>query len=266
MKTTNVSFSEFQNAIFSAVSNNNGGNIIVNAVAGSGKTFTIVEACRRLGLPKEQVLFLAFNKSITEELETKIGAVATVKTTHSFGYSVIRSASKRRVYLDNKKYTDLLKQRNAEASSDEIGNAKALFDLCRVNLIKGGDYAAISNTARFNNVNVIGDEIAMVSDLLNFAYKLQPNNLIDFTDMLVLATTQYARFVPTFKVVFIDECQDLNTSQRTLMQLAARGGRFIAVGDPNQAINGFAGADCESFSKLAGLPNTKSLPLVLSLT
>ena len=48
--------------------------------------------------------------------------------------------------------------------------------------------------------------------------------------------------------VFIDECQDLNACQRSLMLKAVKpnGGRFIAVGDPAQAIYGFAGADSDS--------------------
>jgi len=42
------------------------------------------------------------------------------------------------------------------------------------------------------------------------------------------------------------------------------GSRFLAVGDRNQAIYGFAGADAESFNRLVGLPDTISLPLSLS--
>jgi superfamily I DNA/RNA helicase len=45
------------------------------------------------------------------------------------------------------------------------------------------------------------------------------------------------------------------------MLCAAKHGRFIAVGDRNQAINGFAGADCSSFDKIAEQPNTIELPL-----
>jgi superfamily I DNA/RNA helicase len=50
-------------------------------------------------------------------------------------------------------------------------------------------------------------------------------------------------------------------AQRELMLSAARRGRFIAVGDRNQAINGFAGADCNSFDNIAKQDNTIELPL-----
>lgn len=57
-------------------------------------------------------------------------------------------------------------------------------------------------------------------------------------------------------------CQDLNACQRMLMQKAIKDdGRFIAVGDPAQAIYGFAGADSDSFKKLLDIPNTIELPL-----
>ena len=59
-------WSNYQIDIFNAIKNSNK-NIIVNAVAGSGKTTTIVEACKRLKLFPNKVQFLAFNKSIANE-------------------------------------------------------------------------------------------------------------------------------------------------------------------------------------------------------
>ena len=67
--------------------------------------------------------------------------------------------------------------------------------------------------------------------------------------------------IPYYRIVFCDECQDLNNAQRHLMTTAARLGMFVAVGDPNQAINGFAGANNDSFDLIARLPRTKMLPL-----
>ena len=60
----------------------------------------------------------------------------------------------------------------------------------------------------------------------------------------------------------IDECQDLNAAQRNLfLKCLKPNGRFVAVGDPRQAIYGFAGADVESFNLLKRLPHTVKLPL-----
>ena len=51
-----------------------------------------------------------------------------------------------------------------------------------------------------------------------------------------------------YKFVLVDECQDLNEAQKKLVQiLAGSNGRILAVGDPNQAVMGFAGADDNSY-------------------
>ena len=74
-------WSSYQLDIFNKIENGNS-NIVVNAVAGSGKTTTIVEACKRLNKPSEKVQFLAFNKSIATELKTKLSGYACVNTLH----------------------------------------------------------------------------------------------------------------------------------------------------------------------------------------
>jgi hypothetical protein len=142
-----------------------------------------------------------------------------------------------------------------------VNAASKLFNLCRVNLLSDTDTEAINNLCEEHNIVPLGSEITIVRTLLKDCYSLasvKPE--IDFTDMIVLPLF-YREFIPTYRVVFIDEAQDLNTAQRELMLAAAKGGRFVAVGDRNQAINGFAGADCESFDKIASQPNTKELPL-----
>ena len=65
-----MKWSPFQEAVFDFVENREG-NVIVEAVAGSGKTSTIVEALRRIEFQVPDTLFLAFNKSIAEELKSR---------------------------------------------------------------------------------------------------------------------------------------------------------------------------------------------------
>jgi superfamily I DNA/RNA helicase len=258
----NMNFSQFQIAIFNEVKNGTG-NLAINAVAGSGKTTTIVECCKLLHLNKYDVKFLAFNKSIVEELSVKIGNYADVSTLHSFGFNVIKKINKR-AKVNNRKYSNIIRDMvdsNNKNFVAIVNNASKLFNLCRVNLIKADNITAINSICDEHSIVVLDNEISIVNSLLKDCYILDNDNPeVDFTDMLVLPLA-YRRHIPAYKFVFIDECQDLNAAQRELMLAAATKGRFIAVGDRNQAINGFAGADCNSFDKIATLPNTKELPL-----
>ena len=65
------------------------GNATVNAVAGSGKSTTIVNALDLI--PKNDTkVFLAFNKAIVEELKVKVKAPnVDIKTLHSAGFSAM---------------------------------------------------------------------------------------------------------------------------------------------------------------------------------
>lgn len=272
-----MNFSKYQMNIFNEVENGTT-NLAINAVAGSGKTTTIVECCKRLHMDKFDVKFLAFNKSIVDELKVKIGNYADVSTLHSFGNSILKKVNPK-VETFNGKYTMQIREyvRNLDGQDNNnfvaiVANTKKIFDLCRVNLIADTDLQAINNLIDEHNITILGSEVTIVRTLLKDCYKLQPVEKknrrgdkytayeIDFTDMIVLPLF-YRKFIPSYKIVFIDECQDLNTAQRELMLAAAKDGRFVAVGDRNQAINGFAGADCQSFDKIANIPNTKELPL-----
>lgn len=268
-------WSKYQVGIFDAIKNTDN-NIIVNAVAGSGKTTTIVEACKRLNKPSDKVQFLAFNKAIAVELSAKLKGYATVNTLHSFGLSILRSAFQtsryNRISIDNKKYFKYIQQNIFDLSSHITRNldniaifnackvVKQIFDLARVNLIDYEDKNALESLCDNYGIMPKYDEINVAATMLKSAYRMPSDLTIDFTDMVVLPLF-YSKYVPTFDYVFIDECQDLNTAQRELMLLAAKKGRFIAVGDRNQAINGFCGADCSSFDKIASVKNTIELPL-----
>ena len=266
-----MTFSPFQMNIFNEVENGSA-NLAINAVAGSGKTTTIVECCKRLKMNKYDVKFLAFNNSIVKELKYKIGDYADVSTLHSFGYSVLKKVAgqNRSFDVNDRKYINIIKDsgmlaidRDDDNYIKALNNADKLLRLCRINLIQTGDTKAINDVCDEYSIVPLANEVSVVNSLLDGAYTLGSGYgkiVIDFTDMIVLPIA-YPSYVPTYKVVFIDECQDLSRAQRELMLLGARGGRFVAVGDRRQAINGFAGADCKSFDKIASLPNTKELPL-----
>lgn len=276
MALVKMSYSDYQLAIFDAIEKGET-NIAINAVAGSGKTTTIVSACKRLRLSESKVKFLAFNKLIADELKAKLNGYAEVSTLHSFGFSILKSIYNHprqgmTIRVDDWKWQKYVKEHVRELSSiitDDTPQAKVygfccnvskLFNLARVNLIETDEKDKLNSLCDEHQINCLFDEVNVVDILLADAYEMPSNLTIDFTDMIVLPLL-HKEHIPTYKFVFIDECQDLNPAQRELMICASQGGRFVAVGDRNQAINGFAGADCASFDKIANLPNTIELPL-----
>jgi DNA helicase-2/ATP-dependent DNA helicase PcrA len=85
--------------------------------------------------------------------------------------------------------------------------------------------------------------------------------IVDFTDMLWLPNILGLR-PKQYNLVLVDECQDISTAaRRLLISSVKRGGRMMFIGDRFQAINGFAGADSESFDAIIRETRAQVLPL-----
>ena len=77
--------SKYQQTVYTYIQKGSG-NAVVSAVAGSGKSTTIVNALKLI--PKNKnVLFLAFNKSIVDELQKKIGDLPNLQVLHLLNFT-----------------------------------------------------------------------------------------------------------------------------------------------------------------------------------
>jgi superfamily I DNA/RNA helicase len=294
---SNFQPSVYQKAIYDFISDGSG-NAVVSAVAGSGKTTTLINALQLIPSNKN-VLFLAFNKSIATELKERVPKSSTnidVKTVHAYGFGGMTQSFKSEI--DANKYRkllkdilmfaesgdlDVIKKYNFDSTKlemidkfifdeqeksfieDKIGyfnRVNTLCDLGRLNLVDLKTDAGVDMIyalAEKHNVEIINGECYRAWLLINLGASYTGS--ADFTDMVFLPNF-YNLKLRQYDMVFIDECQDLNACQRMLMQKAIKeDGRFIGVGDPSQAIYGFAGADSDSFKKLLDIPNTIELPL-----
>ncbi|MCG2612852.1 UvrD-helicase domain-containing protein [Terrimonas sp. NA20] len=75
--------------------------------------------------------------------------------------------------------------------------------------------------------------------------------VIDYTDMLYLPHEWKLYPEKRYRFLFIDECQDLSKSQFAVAsKFGKKDGRIMAVGDPQQSIYGFTGADIHSFDRV----------------
>lgn len=259
--------SKYQKAVYIYIQKGKG-NAVIDAVAGSGKSTTIVNALKLIPEDKS-VLFLAFNKAIVEELKIKIGKAKNVeiKTLHSLGASsVMRSLNSRladdkyRAWVNNGvKYGNLIPtfQLQDEQISDWKQNIVKLIDLGRVNLVN--TERELDDLAYKHNIDLVDNEASIAVKGIQWGER--ETQTIDFTDMIYFPNVKQIK-MHQYDWVFIDECQDLNAAQRNLfLKCLKPNGRFVAVGDPRQAIYGFAGADVESFNLLKQIPHTAKLPL-----
>lgn len=259
--------SKYQKTVYTYITKGKG-NAVIDAVAGSGKSTTIINALKLIPSDK-RVLFLAFNKSIVEELKIKIGSTSNVDvcTLHSLGCKAVFKAYKS--VINESKYSAWLNDGinsgfivptislNGEDRGEWKENILKLLDLGRVNLATTPQM--LSDIAYKHDLCVLDNEVEIA--LRGIKWGEMNTVEIDFTDMVYLPVVKNLRMFQ-FDWVFIDECQDLNAAQRNLfLKCVKPNGRFVAVGDPRQAIYGFAGADVESFNLLKQIPHTAKLPL-----
>lgn len=267
--------SQYQKAIFDYIQHEKG-NLVVEAAAGSGKTYTLVKALSLIPQDK-RVLMTAFNKDIVKELTKKVKEFPNVEvrtlhglgmilTTRGLGIGGMKPEAYKYTQLIYNHWQDLTKtninklSRNARKSFVE--NTKKLVDFGRFYLA----------TTRSEMIELMTKyDIPCVADEVDVALKVMAiggKNLdsIDYTDMIWMPHIYDLHLQECeYDFIMVDECQDLNVAERNLvLRCLKKGGRLIAVGDSNQCIYGFSGSDPDSFRAIQSIPNTVSMPLSIS--
>jgi DNA helicase-2/ATP-dependent DNA helicase PcrA len=274
-----VEFSQYQAAIFTWVREHLDapGALIVEAVAGSGKTTTIVKAAELIPTD-HKAAFLAFNKSIATELGNRLPAHVEAKTLNALGFAVCRTRLPKGIVIDRNKTRDLIDAKlpgEAQVAKGElmglIGKAKAHGLVPAGGAIPSGTYAATTErwVTLMTRYDVdLPDEITegQFIDWANqlLALGLKEQHVLDFDDQLYLPV---ALDMATWKYdwLIVDEAQDVSHVQRTLLRkFLKRDGRLIAVGDSHQAIYGFRGADSQSLANIARVFGATTLPLSIT--
>lgn len=253
-------------------------NIFISASAGSGKTTTSVHLAKITPTYKK-VLFLAFNKSIVEELEHRVPKHAEVRTIHGKACSVLKSAKIVKWKIaENKNFGMLIRVMDPRKFDGKMKLMNAccydsckLYDLVRMNLVDINDTEAVIEVGERWGLYVGDNELLYTRKLYDLnekaAQRLNDNNgKIDFLDMLWLAYTKVSPDdFPKYDVVFCDESQDISPLQREIiLRMLKKNGRLITVGDFSQAIYSFQGASTDSFRFFMERENTEVLKLPIS--
>ena len=283
-----------------AVAEHAGGPLLVLAGPGTGKTTTLVEAVTRRierGTDPERILVLTFSRKAAMELRDRMtarvgttGAAPQATTFHSFCYALLRAHQDPEAYaeplrlLSGPEQDVMVRELLAGDAEDArlgVGRISWPLDLRACLTTRGFADEVRAVLARSRELG-LGE-----AELKRFAEGVQRPDwaaaahfLADYLDVLDLrGVLDYAELVHRavllaerpevgealrrrYEVVFVDEYQDTDPSQvRLLRQLAGGGRDLVAVGDPDQSIYAFRGADIngildfpQAFPKADGSP------------
>ncbi len=255
-----------------------GGPVVVLAGAGSGKTRVLTRriAWRILQghTDPKRVLTLTFTRKAASELRQRqqqlgLRDAVVAGTFHAVALTQLRERwhEKRTIpptLIDSKvRFLSQLMGRNRGTDALEV---MAEIDWARASLIEPNDYSATAAAAG----RTAPIEAASISELMEqFQREKRRKRIVDFDDLLMLATrdlkadADYAAAVRwRHRHFYIDEFQDVNPLQFQLLEqwLGDRNDLFV-VGDPNQAIYGWNGADPRLLRAIASTADSKVIEL-----
>ena len=275
--TTVIKLSPQQTAFLDWIKNGVGSCVLI-AVAGAGKTFSLVKAIELL---KGSTAVLAFNKKIADEIGEKIAHVASALagTVHSFGFRALGKAYGK-IKVDGYKVNNLVQDLILNDRPDLKPYEAAIVKLVGYAKQRAlGVIGSIDDDSAWFDIIVHFDVFADVDEdeenpipqeevvrvarlILNKSNKI--TNVVDFDDMVYLPTFLNVP-MNRFDNVLVDEAQDTNAARRALVRaLLKPNGRLVAVGDPCQAIYGFTGADNDSLDLIKRDFDAIELPLIVT--
>src|SRR5438876_248650 len=258
------------------------GPLLVIAGAGSGKTrvltYRVAHLLATQGVKPNEILAITFtNKAageMRERLDNLLGHVARaiwILTFHSACGRILRRESQRLGYRSNFTIYDQADQiRLTKQCLEELERDPKRFtprgihtqiSFAKNNLVGPAEY-------RERVQSFYDQTVADVFEL--YQRKLFASNAVDFDDLLYLTVDVLQRFPEArerwskaFRYILVDEYQDTNHAQYRLLQLLAGEHRNVcAVGDPDQSIYAFRGADISNILDFErDFPGTKTIAL-----
>lgn len=241
----------------------NEGPCLVIAGAGSGKTKVLTTRIANLvlnGVPSYNILAITFTNKAAKEMKERLEKLvpennAFVGTFHSFGLRIIRentdslNMTSNFTILDSDDVGTLIKKIIKEKGYDPK-QVTPSFVKNKISFIKN---EMLTNSEAEKLLNTDMDKIAY-QIYIEYNMKLRKNNSVDFDDLLKLPVELFRNnpsilehYQDKFKYILIDEYQDTNEVQYQLVKLlAAKYQNLFVVGDPDQSIYQFRGANYQN--------------------
>jgi len=247
-----IKLTEEQKAVIKALEQAD--KVKVNAYAGTGKTTTI-KACAEVFKGKN-ILVLAFNKSVANELKEKLGSNCVVYTLHGLAYRLLQ-LDKNRVVEDRKVFVDELVSLTGESHLSAKLYSDAFEAFCNSEFTKVSEENLVkllwrNYELRKRALTQFGKNIFDFSekDLYEIAGKLAdrieyifysvgkgalPITHDYYLKLFQLRLEDFSDFFKNFYLLAVDEAQDINGVQEYILKHAPVP-KKLAVGDKHQQI------------------------------
>lgn len=257
--------SEYHKPIFDWVRDPRAGKaLVIGARAGSGKTSTGLEVCKKLN-PSQDILFLAFGVDIVATLKARLPGFVKVRTCHSLGFAACFKAFGNNLQKEDDKEERILKTILDKYQYGYLfPTILKLVSLVKANLA-GTTQDELETLAEYYGVELNGDTDTVFAAVgLVVERSMTETQTVSFDDMdwlpvvLNLPLRQY-------DFIGVDEAQDLNKTQAELIfRSLKKSGRVAFFGDQYQSMYGFRGADAKAIPNIIERFGAKELPLSIT--
>lgn len=238
--------------------------LLIVAGAGTGKTKTLISKLAVLvkaGIPASQILAITFTNKAAEEMKKRVSSLVPqayglwCMTFHSFGAKFLRMHYKEAglkkdfVIYDEDDQKKLLSMVIKDLGFDKEKLKATLY----ASLISRAKDDLLDAESYLLNARISGNDSKIKTAQIYFEYqkRLDESNAVDFGDLIMKAVSVLKNnkniceyYQNYFRYILVDEYQDTNRAQyiliKTLSQLHSN---ICVVGDPDQSIYGWRGAD-----------------------
>lgn len=239
------------------------GPVLVLAGAGTGKTRVITYRIAYMlscGIPPQAILGMTFTNKAAREMRERLAQLVspqearqvTLGTFHSFCIKVLRREITKLGYLPNFTIADESDQQGIfKQVAGQIGYGNEKFPIGEVQAKIGQWKNKLCSPQDAQRQADTELESIAAQFYKEYQSQLEMQNTLDFDDMLLLVYRLFTenpdvleRYREIYQYLLVDEYQDTNAAQFTILkQLAGNRCNICAVGDDDQSIYSWRGAD-----------------------
>src|SRR2546426_6107670 len=207
---------------------------LVVAGPGAGKTFCLIARIQHListGIDPHRICAVTFTNRAAEEIALRLGERAeqiTRGTIHAFCLAVLRE------------FVDDAGLKRGFGVADEPYQ-KVILSRLNVPIDRRGQLLTLFSRHRFEGYGLTDGDARLFREYVSW---LRARNMVDFDELITKAEPLADRVASRWDYVLVDEFQDVNAVQYDLLKkLVEPHGNFFAVGDDEQSIFAWTGAD-----------------------